>query len=41
MYKKETVNIYPTFALALMELTPSKSFRAELLDVCDELAQDE
>lgn len=39
MCKKETVNIYPTFALALTELTPS--FRAELVDVCDELAQDE
>lgn len=41
MYKKETVNIYPAFALALTELTPSKSFRAELLDVCDKLDQDE
>lgn len=38
MYKKETVNIYPTFALAL---TASKSFRAELLAVCDKPDQDE
>jgi len=41
LYKKETVNIYSAFALALTELTPSKSFRAELLDVCDKLDQDE
>lgn len=40
MYKKETVNIYLAFALALTELTPSKSPRAELFDDCDKLDQD-
>lgn len=38
MYQKKTVNIYPTFALAL---TPSKSFTAELLAVCDKPDQNE
>lgn len=41
MYKKETVNIYPVFDLVLTELTPPKSFGAELSDVCDKLDQDE